>query len=1661
MSRLKLPLLIGGTLFCLTAICVLADPPEPAWWSNVIAKDANNQRLPANDYAAVNQGQLKNFVKAAVAELNSKPIGAGTALNNLVASWATPGSSTQDFAAANLGQAKALAALVYDRLIAANVKTAYPWVGSSDPAADYAMVNIGQVKQLFNFELSSPPPPPEDTDLDEMPDAWETLWGLNPNYNDKVPVQTDTDGDGVSNLAEYIAGTNPRLHNQYIDLRPFQSHVGRDVPASGSATVQDYGQGITLTGNRWVQVPYNYTVTADTVIEFEFKGTPQGALHAIGLDENTNEADAKRLFQVWGTAPWSNGHQPGSTYTAYAPGSPAAWKTYRIQVGTHQTGTTHFLVIANDDTATPATASSQVRKVRVYEDPNFVLDTDLDEMPDVWEIQWGLNPYFDDKTPQTDTDGDGVSNLAEYTAGTNPRLHSQYIDLRPFQSHAAQDAPASGTATVQDYGQGITLTGDRWVQVPHDYTVTANTVIEFELKGTPQGALHAVGLDENIDAADAKRLFQVWGSAPWSNAHQPGVGYAAYTPGSDPEPVWKTYYIRVGQYQTGAMHYLVIANDDTATPPTASSQVRKVRVYESPIIDSLGRLDLRNWQSHGVVGGEKDGSGTVTLSPDGREIELYGNRWVHIPVSYTVTAQTVIEFEYKNDVEGEIHAVGLDENATVEDGKRLFQIHGTEWWSGVLRVPSYQRYRKTFTAAGAAQVAGDWKQFRLKPGQGADAALGLKRCLVLVNDHDVIPPIDPNDPVDRTGRSHFRNVKIYEDTGDADGDGIADAWETLYGAGNPNDDLDNDGLSNRDEFLAGTDPNDPDSNNDGLSDGLMSPALIGAWRMNDAGILAQSISDSSASAAHGLALSGVGFENNTDRAGNRALRLGLQETSRVELPQDLVEGLGDATLSFWMKTSSQVEMGIFSASSSTNDNAFLVFLVGGDVRLYTGVAQTSIVQWDTNLADGGWHHLVVVRDATAGKAVLYVDGALVGERVGISYSPHDVDYAVLGHESDSATGTFNNNAQRFAGSLDEVRLYGRALVSDQAKELAKWAPPKGFVDSDNDGMADAWELIHGVTDPLGNPDGDFLNNLGEFLAGTDPKLASEGTDSDGDGLTDDEEIGIGTNPNNPDSDGDGAGDGDETTGGHDPQNPDSTPENPYPPDIPKRPPGTDPTAPYPRPENLPDKYDWDPTNRDESSDGLIIEMLYSNKITRGDPPSDNIWEGSTGVSGDDGWLGTGYIRFLEGGDEFDKDWRPTLGAHGGNPAYAFSGSGFGPSNIVVQPDGRLRVPYWEGGSISAWASIIDPENAVSQRHWLAVTFAKGGSLFEDPEDAEAITDATRLCLVVQTSNYETGSGTMTILGTVAFKLEGGERSVDFNGVSPFVTVQGNTVYLQPADGSGVMLSLVPIEVKVNQPAGYTAPNGAERSYEMAPKSEANATDFFSVWPSEKVKIVINDFPPELLSSLPNDFIKWSADENTSKSNVLEYEVSWSNRETQPVTLEIDGREHHIVFEVPKVGLYDHQEMESYILDNYTPSEAIRIGGILSTADTQVTNHISQVYPTYDDKNDAIKHATLAALLSQELGQEFAEFVLSCHERHGEKNGYQAFTTTMDNNNNAVGLEEQLADGGSHTLVEWQEYFDGFYEDGRLYVWWRKGEREDSDGMIRFSDGDHIFEGSRF
>jgi len=86
---------------------------------------------------------------------------------------------------------------------------------------------------------------------------------------------------------------------------------------------------------------------------------------------------------------------------------------------------------------------------------------------------------------------------------------------------------------------------------------------------------------------------------------------------------------------------------------------------------------------------------------------------------------------------------------------------------------------------------------------------------------------------------------------------------------------------------------------------------------------------------------------------------------------------------------------------------------------------TGFIQGSARVNDGNWHYLVAVRDGAAGQNRLYVDGLLAGAQT-VTYSS--------GFDSATAAmtiGWYNRAFDRypFAGTVDEVAVYGRALAS--------------------------------------------------------------------------------------------------------------------------------------------------------------------------------------------------------------------------------------------------------------------------------------------------------------------------------------------------------------------------------------------------------------------------------------------------------------------------------------------------------------------------------------------------------------------------------------------------------------------------------------------------------
>lgn len=130
-------------------------------------------------------------------------------------------------------------------------------------------------------------------------------------------------------------------------------------------------------------------------------------------------------------------------------------------------------------------------------------------------------------------------------------------------------------------------------------------------------------------------------------------------------------------------------------------------------------------------------AGIYEIEDDGQTIYLANNAWKSIDFPYEVTRNTVIAFDFKSTIQGEIHGIGFDNNESISYGY-TFKVHGTQNWG----LTNYDNY------TGNAS----WQSYEIPVG---DFYVGMADRLFFATDQDGAP---------RNGNSWFRNVRIYEGT---------------------------------------------------------------------------------------------------------------------------------------------------------------------------------------------------------------------------------------------------------------------------------------------------------------------------------------------------------------------------------------------------------------------------------------------------------------------------------------------------------------------------------------------------------------------------------------------------------------------------------------------------------------------------------------------------------------------------------------------------------------------------------------------------------------------------------------------------------------------------------------------------------------------------------
>jgi len=167
----------------------------------------------------------------------------------------------------------------------------------------------------------------------------------------------DNLGRKVNNVAPPISSEgciNVNFNNDNFKVLSFGGSQDE-----GTSSIIENGNGLALNGNAWKAIQLKRTITANTVLEFEFRSTQKSEIHGIGFD-NDLAINTYYTFQLGGTQVW--GHQEFNTYASYG-----SWKKYIIPVGQKYPGDTEYLFFANDNDENLTAGNSQFRNVKIYE----------------------------------------------------------------------------------------------------------------------------------------------------------------------------------------------------------------------------------------------------------------------------------------------------------------------------------------------------------------------------------------------------------------------------------------------------------------------------------------------------------------------------------------------------------------------------------------------------------------------------------------------------------------------------------------------------------------------------------------------------------------------------------------------------------------------------------------------------------------------------------------------------------------------------------------------------------------------------------------------------------------------------------------------------------------------------------------------------------------------------------------------------------------------------------------------------------------------------------------------------------------------------------------------------------------------------------------------
>lgn len=1112
--------------------------PGPAWWAE---RGILDNAAEVDDFAVVAQGQVKwmaDRAAAGFAEAGALAGGSGIRAAYLVASF----SPSNNAMPAALGQVRATAEPFWRRLGELGLCEPPAWLDAAGD--DFAVANVGQAKAAFSFALPPTPDPDADADGDGMLNGWEIAHGLDP--YDAADAAGDVDGDGLSNFEESQFGTDPRATDTDGDGLS-------DIEEAGTVAVERKFMWLDLSGAEnllagriesdaasWT-LPLSAPVAINGVDYTNAYVCLDGTVHLLCPTNTRGWAVERSNYGGLGGSQWSGTHVTVAICATDLYARPEDWGS-RVRMGCAESGGRTFTVVEYSDVGLRGTdARAAFQLILPHDETNAVYVSYLRVSGEirsaapvagvqcgwmqsfrgwdqVYNVSWpaGLPPDattvrysigtgtdpcavdtdddglsdFDEATGfrsdplSEDTDGDGLSDAEEAGLGTNPRcvdtdgdgmpdLWEALHHLCPRRDDAAEDLDEDGLSNIAEFEAGT--------------DPSESDTDEDGLSDTEElGLWERTGPLPVFDVSSGTNLLL-------SSQSYDGASFVV------PLPFAVRCAGRVHTNMTVCLDGVVALMD----AGEASS------FYVSPVNGDLRTSGLGDrhtavaayWDDLYAPANEGAGIRVADIETNGLRyavieyagMRLYSRRG---DAGQTATFQIVVPQAEPNAVY--VHYVAL---SSAFDGS-----------SATLGAQFAKRARTFAVAFNEAGSVTNGMVVAYRFGTGSDPRVA---------------------DTDGDGLSDAEEVMRGTNPGgvDSDGDGLPDGWESGHGldplsaagAAGADGDPDGDFLSNAKEFEYGTSPSVPDTDGDALPDGIETGGVFATnaipWLPFDEcedltavvstnynrcvsrpfpaplRIQGECVTNVTISANGIVFFDRAGYANPGSSMTDASFAYGIDGNALVIAPYLQRAYIRSDVAG--MRTSIRY-------GTATHDGEGYLLLEWLNSYYDTSSWQTNAISFQiavpTNSPDRAYSRY---RDVVG----RYVDGryASIGMQTFDARWLHSWCHRSEGRVGDGLALEF-----LFGVNTDPLVADTDGDGVDDGREVELGTSPLD-ADTDGDGLPDGWEVRHGL-DPLsafgddgadGDPDGDYLFNAKEFEHGTDPRSA----DTDGDGLTDVEEVG--------------------------------------------------------------------------------------------------------------------------------------------------------------------------------------------------------------------------------------------------------------------------------------------------------------------------------------------------------------------------------------------------------------------------------------------------------------------------------------------------------------------------------------------------------------------------